>query len=58
LEIDPGVDEGGGFEGGDANDAASSVEEGDSELEDKGSELSVGSLGSFESSSSGAGGVS
>ena len=47
-----------GFEGGDADKDESPVEEGDSELEDEGSEFSVGSSGSFESSSSCAGGVS
>ena len=61
MAIEPGVDGGGGFEGGDADEDESPVEEeGDSELEDEGSEFSVGpgSSGSFESSSSCAGGVS
>ena len=43
------MDGGGGFEGGDADEDESPVEEeGDSELEDKGSEFSVGSSGSFK----------
>jgi hypothetical protein len=49
LAIEPGVDGGGGFEGGDADEDESPVEEeGDSELEDEGSEFSVGSSGSFK----------
>ena len=48
MAIEPGVDGGGGFEGGDADEDESPVEEGDSELEDEGSEFSVGSSGSFE----------
>ena len=48
LAIEPGVDGGGGFEGGEADEDESPVEEGDSELEDEGSEFSVGSSGSFK----------
>jgi hypothetical protein len=56
LAIEPGVDGGGGFEGGDGDeDASPGVDEGDSELD---SEFSVGSSVSDESSSSCAGGVS
>ena len=58
MAIEPGVD-GGGFEGGDCDEDASPVEEeGDSELDDKDSDFSVGSSASVESSSSCAGGVS
>ena len=43
------MDGGGGFEGGDADEDESPVEEeGDSDLEDEGSEFSVGSSGSFK----------
>ena len=49
MAIEPGVDGGGGFEGGDADKDESQVEEeGNSELEDEGSEFSVGSSGSFK----------
>jgi hypothetical protein len=59
LAIEPGFDGGGELEGGDAVEEASpAVEEGDSELDDKESEFSVGSSGSVESSSSCAGGLS
>ena len=59
MAIEPGVDGGGGFEGGDSDEEASPVvEEGDSELDDKDSELSIGSSVSVESSSSCAGGES
>jgi hypothetical protein len=48
---------GGGFVGGDGDEDVSPGVEGDSELEDKDSEFSVGSSVSDESSSSCAGGV-
>ena len=59
MAIEPGVDGGGGFEGGDADeDASPAVDEEDSELDDNDSGLSVGSSVSVGSSSSCAGGIS
>ena len=57
MAIEPGVEGGGGDEGEDDDEEASPVvEEGDSELEDRTSEFSVGSSLSVDSSSSSCGG--